>query len=173
MNQLLLLSLLSHFWSGEIKTLMPLLHILPVSFQSLVLLMTNAVSTAASEWMEQWLESHNIRCRLIIRRGASACEGHAFNLNVASEEGRDAAGEALEIHSEEWLSEFGCRSDVMRNLLVKQITPRCLIFLLCFLVSQKLFFHTSPFILLQNTLYLVFAWVLKLKVIRPNIFMLN
>lgn len=25
----------------------------------------------------------------------------AFNLNVASEEGRDAAGEALEIHSEE------------------------------------------------------------------------
>lgn len=53
MNQLLLLSLLSHFWSGEIKTLMPLLHILPVSFQSLVLLMTNAVSTAASEWMEQ------------------------------------------------------------------------------------------------------------------------
>ncbi len=48
MNQLLILSLLSHFSSGEIKTLMPLLHILPVSFQSLVLLMTNAVSTAAN-----------------------------------------------------------------------------------------------------------------------------
>lgn len=47
MNQLLLLSFLSHFWSGEIKTLLPLLHILPESFQSLMLLMTNAVSTAA------------------------------------------------------------------------------------------------------------------------------
>lgn len=53
MNQLLLLSLLSHFRSGEIKTLLPLLHILPVSFQSLALLMTNTVSTAASEWMKR------------------------------------------------------------------------------------------------------------------------
>lgn len=34
-------------------------------------------------------------------RALTVCEGHAFKLNVASEEGRDAAGEALEIHSEE------------------------------------------------------------------------
>ena len=54
-------------------------------------------------------------------RALTACEGHAFNLNVALEEGRDAAGEALEMRSE-----LGCRSDMMRNLLVKQITPRCL-----------------------------------------------
>lgn len=47
MNQLLLLSSLSHFWSREIKTLLLLLHILPKSFQSPVLFMINAVNTAA------------------------------------------------------------------------------------------------------------------------------
>lgn len=56
------------------------------------------------------------------------------------------------VESEQWLNEVGCHSDVMCNLFVKKITPRCIIL---FLRQQQCFLP------LQHTLQLVFGRVFK------------
>lgn len=129
MNQLLLLLFLSHFSSAQIKTLLPLLHILPVSFQSPVRLMTNAVHSTTAVNKEAATGFPQYPCHIICE-ALKVCRCYSFSLYEASEEGGSRkllVIQTWEIHSEQWLNELGCHSDVMCNLFVKQIIPRCLI----------------------------------------------
>lgn len=142
MNQLPLLLFLSHFSSSEIKTLLPLLHILPVSFQSLVRLMTNAVGATAVN-TEAATGVSQYPCHIIceaLKIGRCCCIQSIWGVEGSR---KLLVTQTWEIHSEQWLNELGCHSDAMCNLFVKLITPRCLILGLVLCHRRQLPLFTS------------------------------